>query len=78
MENGKRHITWTPTSLSVQAGSGCHPASYLFGNGVLIPGGGVKRPWREAHHLPPTSTEVKKRGSNNYFPYVLMAQCLIS
>jgi hypothetical protein len=42
----------------VQNGSGTHPASY-----PLVPGAlslGVKRPGREADHLPPSSAEVKE------------------
>jgi hypothetical protein len=42
----------------VQTGYGVHPTSYPMGTGALSPG--VKRPEREADHLPPTSAEVKK------------------
>jgi hypothetical protein len=45
--------------------------------GVLSPG--VKRPWREADHSPPTSAEVKKMWIyTSTPPYAFMAQCLIS
>jgi hypothetical protein len=33
---------------------------------------GVKRPGREADHLPPSSLEVKKDGAISPFPYVFM------
>jgi hypothetical protein len=41
----------------VQNGSGAHPASYPVGTRGSYPG--VKRPGREADHLPPSSAEVK-------------------
>jgi hypothetical protein len=41
----------------VQKGSDAHPASYPVGNKGSFPG--VKRPGREADHLPPSSAEVK-------------------
>jgi hypothetical protein len=42
----------------VQAGSGVHPASYPMGTRGSFPG--VKRPAREADHLPPSSAEAKE------------------
>jgi hypothetical protein len=42
----------------VQNGSGVHPASYPMGTGTLSLG--VKRPSREADHLPPSDAEVKE------------------
>jgi hypothetical protein len=42
----------------VQNGSGAHPASYPMGTRGSFPG--VKRPRREADHLPPSSAEVKE------------------
>jgi hypothetical protein len=42
----------------VQNGSGAHPASYPMGTGVSFHG--VKRPGREADHLPPSNAEVKE------------------
>jgi hypothetical protein len=45
-------------SMLVQNGSGIHPASYPMGTGGAL-SLGVKRPGREADHLPPSSAEVK-------------------
>jgi hypothetical protein len=42
----------------VQTSTGAHPASYSIGTGVSPPG--VKRPGREADHLPPSRAEVKE------------------
>jgi hypothetical protein len=42
----------------VQTGSGTYPASYPMGNGGFLIG--VKRPGREADHLPPSSAKVKE------------------
>jgi hypothetical protein len=42
----------------VQTGSGAHSASYPMGTGGSF--AGVKRPVREADHLPPYSAEVKE------------------
>jgi hypothetical protein len=42
----------------VQNGSGALPASYPMGTRSSFPG--VKRPGREADHLPPSSAEVKE------------------
>jgi hypothetical protein len=42
----------------VQTGSKTHPVSYPMDIGALSLG--VKRPWREADHSPPTSAEAKK------------------
>jgi hypothetical protein len=39
-----------------QIGTGAHPASYPMDTGGFSPG--VKRPGREADHLPPTNVEV--------------------
>jgi hypothetical protein len=56
----------------VQNGSGAHSASYPIGSGRLIPRG-VKRPCREADHLPPSSAEVKNAWSyTSTPPYVFM------
>jgi hypothetical protein len=43
---------------SVQNGSGAHPASCPMGTRDSFPG--IKRPRREADHLPPSSTGVKE------------------
>jgi hypothetical protein len=43
--------------LSVQIGSGAHPAFYPVSTRALSPG--VKRQERETDHLPPPSTEIK-------------------
>jgi hypothetical protein len=37
--------------------SGAYPVSHPVGKDGLSQG--VKRPWREAHHLPPTRAEAK-------------------
>jgi hypothetical protein len=42
----------------VQTGSGAHPAPYPMGTGDSFPG--VKRPGREADHLPPSSAKAKE------------------
>jgi hypothetical protein len=45
------------SSLSVQTGSGAHPASCTMGTGGPFPG--VKaRPGRDADHSPPSSAKV--------------------
>jgi hypothetical protein len=55
-----------------QTGSGVHPTSYPMSTGGSFPG--VKRPWREADHSPPTSVEVKKMWIyTSTTPYVFMA-----
>jgi hypothetical protein len=46
-----------PSILSVQTGSGAHPASYTMGTGGPFPGGKA-RPGRDADHSPPSSAEV--------------------
>jgi hypothetical protein len=43
--------------LSVQTGSGAHPASYPMGTGSPFPGGKA-RPGRDAVQSPPSSAEV--------------------
>jgi hypothetical protein len=43
--------------LSVQTGSGAHPASWTMGTGGPFPGGKV-RVGRDADHSPPSSAEV--------------------
>jgi hypothetical protein len=43
---------------STQTGSWAQSASYLMGTGALSLG--VKRPGREANHLPPSSADVKE------------------
>jgi hypothetical protein len=45
------------SSLSVQTGSGAHPASYPMGTGGPFPGGKA-RPGRDADHSPSSSAEV--------------------
>jgi hypothetical protein len=45
-------------SAPVQTGPGPRTASYTMGSGSFP---GVKRPWRDADHLPPYSAEVKER-----------------
>jgi len=47
-----------PAYLIFQRGSGARPASYAVGTGTIS--SGVKRPLREADHLPPSSVEVKE------------------
>jgi hypothetical protein len=47
--------------LSVQTGSGAHPASYPMGTGDLSLG--VNRPRREDDRSPPSSSEVKNAGA---------------
>jgi hypothetical protein len=44
----------------VQTGTGAHPASCTMGTGSFP---GVKQPGRGADHPPPSSAEVKKRGT---------------
>jgi hypothetical protein len=59
----------------VQNGSGAHPASCPMGTGGSFPG--VKRPWREADHSPPSSDEVKNAWTiSPLLQYVFMARCL--
>jgi hypothetical protein len=56
----------------LQTGSGVHPTSYTMGTGSSFPG--VKRPWREADHSPPTSAKVKKMWIyTSTPPYAFMA-----
>jgi hypothetical protein len=50
--------SWISVLQVVQTTSGVHPASYPVGTGDSSQG--VKRPWSEADHSPPTSAEVKK------------------
>jgi hypothetical protein len=45
------------SNLSVQTGSGAHPASCTMGTGGPFPGGKA-RPGRDADHSPPSSAEV--------------------
>jgi hypothetical protein len=45
------------SSLSVQTGSGAHPASCTMGTGGPFPGSKA-RPGRDAYHSPPSSAEV--------------------
>jgi len=45
-------------SAPAQTGPGAHPASCTMGTGSLP---GVKRPWRDVDHTPPSSAEVKER-----------------
>jgi hypothetical protein len=53
-----------------------HPASYPMDTRVSFPG--VKRPVREADHLPTSSAEVKNAWSYTSAPqYVFMAWCLV-
>jgi hypothetical protein len=49
----------------VQTGPGAHPASCTMGTGSFP---GVKRPGRDADHLPPCSAEVTKGKSCTYCP----------
>jgi hypothetical protein len=53
----------------VETGSEAHPASYAMCTGALSPG--VKRPGREAGHLPPISAEVKSSVSVHPHPICL-------
>jgi hypothetical protein len=58
--------------VSVQTGSGSHPAFYPVGTGGSFPG--VKWSGLEADHSPPTSVEVKKTWIYTFTPlYVFMA-----
>jgi hypothetical protein len=57
------------SSLSVQTGSGVHPASCTMGTGGPFLGGKV-RPGREADHSPLSSAEVV----NEYELYLLSPQ----
>jgi hypothetical protein len=53
-----------------------HPASYPMGTRALSLG--VKRPWREDDHSPPSSAAVKNAWSYTSTPqYVFLAWCLI-
>jgi hypothetical protein len=45
------------SNLSVQTGSGAHPASCTMGTGDPFPGGKA-RPGRDADHSPPPNAEV--------------------
>jgi hypothetical protein len=55
-----------------QTGSGAHPSLYLMGTGAFS--SGVKRPGREADHLPPASAEIKKtQVCTSTPPYVFIA-----
>jgi hypothetical protein len=47
------------SNLSVQTGSGAHPASHTMRTGGSFPGGKM-RPGRDVDHSPPSSAEVKK------------------
>jgi hypothetical protein len=61
---------------SVQISSRAHLVFYPAGARVVSPG--VKRPGREANHLPPSSAEVKNAWSyTSTTQYVFMAWCLI-
>jgi hypothetical protein len=44
----------------VQNGSGAHPASYPLDRVTGALSLGVKRPWREADHSPPSNAEFKE------------------
>jgi hypothetical protein len=57
--------------LSVQTGSGAHPASCTMGTGGPFLGGKA-RPGRDANHSPPSSAKVK----NEQELYLLSAQAL--
>jgi hypothetical protein len=46
------------SSLCVQTGSGAHPASCPMGTGRPFPEGKA-RPWRDADHSIPSSSEVE-------------------
>jgi hypothetical protein len=48
------------SSLCVQTSSEAHPASCPMGTGGPFPGG-REQPGRDAHHLPPSSAEVKTK-----------------
>jgi hypothetical protein len=57
---------WGPPSL----------LSYGYRGSLLT---GVKQQGREAEHLPPASTKVKKMWINTFtLPYAFMASCLVS
>jgi hypothetical protein len=56
--------------------SGAHPASYVMGTAGSF--SGVKQPWREDYHSPPSSFQVKNAWSYHFIPpYVFMAWCLV-
>jgi hypothetical protein len=58
----------------VQTGSGVHPTFYPMDTGGSFPG--VKRPGREADHLPPTSAEVKKMLVYSSTPLYAFMTCI--
>jgi hypothetical protein len=76
---GIRFPAWAGKfSLRHRAQTGCeaHLAPYPMGTGTFSPG--VKRPGREADHLPPLSAEVKNKWSyNSTSPYVFTVGCLV-
>jgi hypothetical protein len=53
---------------SVQTSSRAHPAFYAMDTGGSL--SGVKRPEHEAHHSPPSSTEVKNGGATPPLPHM--------
>jgi hypothetical protein len=60
----------------VQNGFAAHTASYPMGTRGSFPG--VKRPGREADHLPPSNAEVKMSGATPLLPqYAFMTRCLV-
>jgi hypothetical protein len=60
----------------VQNGSGAHPASYPMGTRGSF--SGVKRPEREADHLPQSSAEVKNAWSYTSTPLVRLHDVVLS
>jgi hypothetical protein len=62
---------------SVQTGSGAQPTSCPTGIGAFFPD--VKRPEREANHIPPSSADVKSGAIyTSTPPYVSRTLCLIN
>jgi hypothetical protein len=65
----------TQNSIQISLDDRAHPASYPVGTGALSPG--VKRPGREADHLPLSNAEVKNTWSYTSTPPYFIALCLI-
>jgi hypothetical protein len=67
-------IFFFTTASRTALGPTQHPIQRVPGSLSL----GVKRPWREADHSPPSSAEVKNALSYTYTPqYAFMAWCLV-
>jgi hypothetical protein len=55
--SGDRILVGVRFSAPIQSGRGAHPALYTMGTGSFP---GIKQLRRGIHHLPPSSTMVKK------------------